>query len=98
MAVSGSGRRLSLRLMEIVSLRPELHLIKPAFDQSYLWRDGSELTLVDTGIPGSGVDLAAAFAELGFAAPTCAGWCLRTAMRTTPGLLRTYVAGVTSRC
>jgi glyoxylase-like metal-dependent hydrolase (beta-lactamase superfamily II) len=27
---------------------------------------GSELTLVDTGIPGSGVDLAAAFAELGF--------------------------------
>ena len=35
MAVSGSGRRLSLRLMEIVSLRPELHLIKPAFGQSY---------------------------------------------------------------
>jgi hypothetical protein len=52
--------------MEIVSLRPELHLTKPAFGQSYLWRDGSELTLVDTGIPGSGVDLAAAFAELGF--------------------------------
>jgi hypothetical protein len=51
--------------MEIVPLRPELHLIKPAFGQTYLWRDGSELTLVDTGIPGSAADLAAAFAELG---------------------------------
>jgi glyoxylase-like metal-dependent hydrolase (beta-lactamase superfamily II) len=52
--------------VEIVPLRPELHLIKPAFGQTYLWRNGSELTLVDTGIPGSGADLAAAFAELGF--------------------------------
>ncbi|WP_158891751.1 MBL fold metallo-hydrolase [Amycolatopsis anabasis] len=52
--------------MEIIPLRAELHLIKPAFGQTYLWRDGSELTLVDTGIPGSGPDLAAAFAELGF--------------------------------
>jgi glyoxylase-like metal-dependent hydrolase (beta-lactamase superfamily II) len=52
--------------MEIVALRPELHLIKPVFGQVYLWRDGSELTMVDTGVPGSGADLAAAFAELGY--------------------------------
>lgn len=52
--------------MEIVPLRPELHLIKPVFGQAYVWRDGTELTLVDTGVPGSGDDLAAAFAELGF--------------------------------
>jgi glyoxylase-like metal-dependent hydrolase (beta-lactamase superfamily II) len=52
--------------VEITPLRPELHLIRPEFGQAYLWRDGSELTLVDTGIPGSGADLAAAFAELGF--------------------------------
>lgn len=52
--------------MEIVELRAELHLIIPAFGQAYLWRDGSELTLVDTGVPGSAPDLAAAFAELGY--------------------------------
>lgn len=52
--------------MEIVPLRRELHLIKPVFGQAYLWQDGSQLTLVDTGIPGSETELAAAFAELGF--------------------------------
>lgn len=52
--------------MEIVPLRPELHLVRPAFGQAYVWQDGSELTLVDTGVPGSAGDLADAFAELGF--------------------------------
>lgn len=52
--------------MEIVPLLPELHLIRPAFGQAYLWRDGSTLTLVDTGVPGAGGDLAEAFAELGY--------------------------------
>jgi glyoxylase-like metal-dependent hydrolase (beta-lactamase superfamily II) len=51
--------------MEIVPLLPELHLIRPAFGQAYLWRDEDGLTLVDTGIPGSEADIAAAFVELG---------------------------------
>jgi glyoxylase-like metal-dependent hydrolase (beta-lactamase superfamily II) len=52
--------------VEIIELGTQLHLIKPAFGQVYLWKDGSRLTMVDTGIPGSQDDLASAFAELGF--------------------------------
>jgi glyoxylase-like metal-dependent hydrolase (beta-lactamase superfamily II) len=52
--------------MEIVELRPGLHLIKPVFGQAYLWRDGSQLTMGDTGIPGSENELLAAFTELGY--------------------------------
>ena len=52
--------------MEIVPLLPQLHLVKPVFGQTYLWRDGSELTLVDTGVPGSAGDFERAFAELGY--------------------------------
>lgn len=43
--------------MEIVELRPLLHLIKPVFGQVYVWQDGSQLTMVDTGIPGSQQEL-----------------------------------------
>lgn len=52
--------------MEVVELLPRLHLIKPVFGQVYVWQDGSQLTMVDTGVPGSQADLAAAFAELGY--------------------------------
>lgn len=52
--------------MEIVELRPHLHLIKPSFGQVYVWQDGSQLTMVDTGVPGSEGELSAAFAELGY--------------------------------
>jgi len=52
--------------MEIVSLSPQLHMVKPVFGQTYLWRDGSELTLVDTGVPGSAADVERAFAALGY--------------------------------
>jgi len=51
--------------MEIVSLGPRLHLVRPAFGQAYLWRDDDGATLVDTGIPGSEPAFAAAFDELG---------------------------------
>ena len=51
--------------MEIVSLGPRLHLVRPAFGQAYLWRDDDGVTLVDTGIPGSEPAFAAAFDELG---------------------------------
>ena len=50
----------------MVELRPHLHLIKPGGGQVYVWQDGSQLTMVDTGIPGSESDLSAAFAELGY--------------------------------
>jgi glyoxylase-like metal-dependent hydrolase (beta-lactamase superfamily II) len=52
--------------VELVELTPRVHLIRPAFGQAYVVRDGSRLTLVDTGVPGSEADLAAAFAELGY--------------------------------
>jgi len=31
--------------MEIVELRPLLHLIKPVFGQVYVWQEGSQLTI-----------------------------------------------------
>lgn len=52
--------------MEITRLGPQLHLIRLVFGQVYVWQDGSQLTMVDTGIPGSQDELASAFAELGF--------------------------------
>jgi Zn-dependent hydrolases, including glyoxylases len=52
--------------VQVVELSGQLHLVKPVFGQVYLWRDGSQLTMVDTGIPGSQDDLAQAFAELGY--------------------------------
>jgi glyoxylase-like metal-dependent hydrolase (beta-lactamase superfamily II) len=51
--------------MEITQLLPRLHQVDLDFGQVYLWRDGDELTLVDTGIPGSGEAIAAAVESLG---------------------------------
>jgi len=51
--------------MEITGLLPRLHQVDLDFGQVYLWRDGDELTLIDTGIPGSGEAIAAAVASLG---------------------------------
>lgn len=51
--------------MKIVEIRPELHLILLEFGQAYLWNDAGALTLVDTGIAGSGADIAAAIGQLG---------------------------------
>jgi glyoxylase-like metal-dependent hydrolase (beta-lactamase superfamily II) len=51
--------------MEITELRPELHLIEFPAGQAYLWRDGTELTLIDTGLAGSEPELAAAITQLG---------------------------------
>ncbi|WP_433515449.1 MBL fold metallo-hydrolase [Nonomuraea sp. CA-143628] len=52
--------------MKTVELRSELHLLLLEFGQAYLWNDGGELTLVDTGIATSGGDIAAAIEKLGF--------------------------------
>lgn len=51
--------------MTVQQLLPQLYFVKLGFPQVYIWQDGSELTLVDTGFPGSGPELAQAFAELG---------------------------------
>jgi glyoxylase-like metal-dependent hydrolase (beta-lactamase superfamily II) len=46
-------------------LAPNLYLVRPEFGQLYLWRDGDELTLVDTGTPGSGENVVDAIRRLG---------------------------------
>jgi glyoxylase-like metal-dependent hydrolase (beta-lactamase superfamily II) len=51
--------------MEIIELLPRLHQVNLDFGQVYLWRDGDELTLVDTGTPGSGEDIESAISSLG---------------------------------
>jgi glyoxylase-like metal-dependent hydrolase (beta-lactamase superfamily II) len=57
--------RITLWRMEITELLPRLHQVDLDFGQVYLWRDGDELTLVDTGIPGSGPAIEAAIESLG---------------------------------
>ncbi|ONI72388.1 MBL fold metallo-hydrolase [Kribbella sp. ALI-6-A] len=51
--------------MEIIEVRPELHLLLLEFGQAYLWKDADGLTLVDSGIATSGAEIAEAFARLG---------------------------------
>ncbi|WP_308257802.1 MBL fold metallo-hydrolase [Pseudonocardia lacus] len=48
-----------------MDLPPSLTRIVLPFGQCYAWRDGDEVTLVDTGPPGSGEAVAAALAGLG---------------------------------
>jgi glyoxylase-like metal-dependent hydrolase (beta-lactamase superfamily II) len=57
--------RITLWRMEITELLPRLHQIDLDFGQVYLWRDGDELTLVDTGTPGSGAAIESAIGSLG---------------------------------
>jgi glyoxylase-like metal-dependent hydrolase (beta-lactamase superfamily II) len=45
--------------MELVDLAPDLRMLRFSIGQAYAWRDGADVTLVDTGPPGS----AAAIAE-----------------------------------
>ncbi|GAA3840770.1 MULTISPECIES: MBL fold metallo-hydrolase [Streptomyces] len=54
------------RATEIRELAPDLFMIRTGFPQIYLWRDGSEVTMIDAGFPGDEPALAAAFSELGF--------------------------------
>jgi len=53
--------------MEIVEVLPELHLLAFEVGHAYLWRDPGVLTLVDTGVVGSGPAIAEAVQSLGFA-------------------------------
>jgi glyoxylase-like metal-dependent hydrolase (beta-lactamase superfamily II) len=51
--------------VDIEELRPDLFRVPLRFGQVYLWRDGSDLTLVDAGVPGSAPDIAEAVSQLG---------------------------------
>lgn len=51
--------------MEIIELRQGLHLVRVDFGQLYLWRDADAVTLIDTGVPGSGPAIADAVRGLG---------------------------------
>lgn len=46
--------------MEIVDLAPDLRMLRFPIGQAYAWRDGRDVTLVDTGPPGSAGAIAAA--------------------------------------
>jgi glyoxylase-like metal-dependent hydrolase (beta-lactamase superfamily II) len=51
--------------MDIVELHPRLHLLRFPVGQAYVWRDGSELTLIDAGPAGSGERIADAVRDWG---------------------------------
>jgi glyoxylase-like metal-dependent hydrolase (beta-lactamase superfamily II) len=54
--------------MDLLELTPRLQLLRFGVGQAYLWRDGADrtdLTLVDSGPPGSGPAIAAAVRGLG---------------------------------
>jgi glyoxylase-like metal-dependent hydrolase (beta-lactamase superfamily II) len=51
--------------MEIAELLPRLHQVDLDFGQAYLWRDGDQLTLIDTGVPGCGPAIEDAIRSLG---------------------------------
>ncbi|MEI5100810.1 MBL fold metallo-hydrolase [Streptomyces sp. PmtG] len=54
-----------MNAIEIIGLRPRLHLFRFAIGQAYLWRDEDGLTLIDAGAPGSGPGLVDAITGLG---------------------------------
>ncbi|MFF5982248.1 MBL fold metallo-hydrolase [Streptomyces olindensis] len=51
--------------MDVVALLPRLHLLRFPVGQAYLWRDGTEWTLIDAGPAGSGAAIAEAVTALG---------------------------------
>jgi glyoxylase-like metal-dependent hydrolase (beta-lactamase superfamily II) len=53
--------------MEIVEVLPELHLLAFEVGHAYLWHDAGALTLIDTGVVGSGSAIAEAVHSLGLA-------------------------------
>jgi glyoxylase-like metal-dependent hydrolase (beta-lactamase superfamily II) len=51
--------------VDVVEVVPGLHLLRLPIANAYLWHDGDGATLVDTGPPGSGPEVAAALRSLG---------------------------------
>ncbi len=50
--------------MSVTRISSQLFVVGLAFGQCYLWRDGSEVTLIDSGPPGSAPAISSALAEL----------------------------------
>jgi glyoxylase-like metal-dependent hydrolase (beta-lactamase superfamily II) len=46
--------------METLTVTPNLTMLRANGWQVYVWRDGESVTLIDTGAPGSGAEIAAA--------------------------------------
>jgi glyoxylase-like metal-dependent hydrolase (beta-lactamase superfamily II) len=46
--------------MESLTVTPNLTMLRVNGWQVYVWRDGDSVTLIDTGAPGSGAEIAAA--------------------------------------
>jgi glyoxylase-like metal-dependent hydrolase (beta-lactamase superfamily II) len=53
------------RRMDVVEVTPRLHFLRFPIGHAYLWRDSDGLTLIDTGVPGSGSLIAEAIRGLG---------------------------------
>ncbi|GGT59698.1 MBL fold metallo-hydrolase [Streptomyces purpureus] len=51
--------------MDFTEVCPQLHMLRFAIGQAYLWRDGDELTLVDAGWTGAADDIEQAIREAG---------------------------------
>ncbi|WP_129310976.1 MBL fold metallo-hydrolase [Streptomyces sp. L2] len=51
--------------MDVIQLRPRLHLLRFTVGQAYLWHDDDALTLIDSGTIGSGRPIADAIASMG---------------------------------
>lgn len=51
--------------MDFLELTPRLHLLRFPVGQAYLWQDGRDLTLIDTGPAGSAPAIATAVQGLG---------------------------------
>lgn len=54
-----------VELVELVELTPRLHMLRLPIGQAYVWRDGSELTLVDAGWVGAADDIEGALRGAG---------------------------------
>jgi glyoxylase-like metal-dependent hydrolase (beta-lactamase superfamily II) len=52
--------------MDIIQLMPRLYFIRLPTGNAYLWRDPDGLTLIDTGLPGSGPRIAEAIRQAGY--------------------------------
>ncbi|MFI6707079.1 MBL fold metallo-hydrolase [Nonomuraea sp. NPDC050478] len=52
--------------MELIELTPQLRLLRFPVGNAYLWHERDALTLIDTGVAGSGKDVEGAIRFLGF--------------------------------
>jgi glyoxylase-like metal-dependent hydrolase (beta-lactamase superfamily II) len=50
--------------MDATALTPNLTMLRVSGWQVYVWRDGDSATLIDTGAPGSGAEIAAAISGI----------------------------------